>query len=98
VKKGDLSAPLEKVAFTLPVGEVSPVIDADYGFHILKIDARTDEALKPFPEVRNDVEAKIQADRFAPAYADYMKKAWADATIWVSPKYRDRLSDSEPAK
>ena len=46
-------------------GEISPVIEADYGFHILKVDARNDEALKPFDDVKPEIETKIQNDRFA---------------------------------
>ena len=92
VKKGDLAAPLENAAFTLPVGEISPVIEADYGFHILKVDGRSDAALKPFDDVKAEIETKIQGERFAVEYKTYMIKAWSEATIWVSPKYQDRLS------
>jgi len=95
VKKGDLAAALESVVFTLPVGEISPVIEADYGFHILKVDARNEEALKPFEDVKVEIESKIQNDRFSPEYKSYMKKAWTEATIWISPKYRDRLSSTD---
>jgi peptidyl-prolyl cis-trans isomerase SurA len=95
VKKGDLAAALEQAAFSLPVGEISPVIEADYGFHILKVDARTDEALKPFDDVKVEIESKLQSDRFSTEYKKYMKKAWAEATIWISPKYQDRLSSAD---
>jgi peptidyl-prolyl cis-trans isomerase SurA len=92
VKKGDLSASLDTAAFTLPVGAVSDVIEADYGFHIVKVDARTEEQVKPFAEVQPDIEKNIQTDKFGPAYKTYIQKAWAEATIWVSPKYESRLS------
>jgi len=95
VKKGDLSTALEKAAFSVPVGGVSPVIDADYGFHILKIDARVDEGIKPFEDVKSAIETKIQEGRFATEYKTYMQKAWTEATIWVSPKYQDRLAPLE---
>ena len=92
VKRGDLAEALEKAAFTIPVGEISPVIEAGYGFHILKVDARTDDALKPFEDVKIEIETKIQNDRFAVEYKTYMKKAWTEATIWISPQYQARLS------
>jgi peptidyl-prolyl cis-trans isomerase SurA len=97
VKKGDLSAPLEAAAFSVPVGEVSPIIEAEYGFHILKVDARTDEAVSPFPEVQTNIETKIQGERFPAEYKNYMKKAWTEATIWISPKYQERLSPDDSA-
>jgi peptidyl-prolyl cis-trans isomerase SurA len=92
VKKGDLAAALDSAAFTLPVGDISQVIEADYGFHILKVDARSDATEKPFDDVKAEIEKKIQSDRFAVEYKNYMVKAWTEATIWISPKYQDRLS------
>jgi len=96
VKKGDLAAALDAAAFTLPVGEISQVIEADYGFHILKVDARTDAASKPFDTVKGDIEKKLQEERFSVEYQQYMIKAWSEATIWISPKYQDRLAPIEP--
>jgi peptidyl-prolyl cis-trans isomerase SurA len=95
VKKGDLAAVLETAAFTQPVGEVGPVLEADYGFHILKVDARTDAGLRPFADVRSDVETKVRAERYPVEYAAFMKKAWSEATIWIAPKYQDRLSPAD---
>jgi peptidyl-prolyl cis-trans isomerase SurA len=97
VKAGDLAAPLENAAFTLPIGTISPVIEADYGFHILKVDARTDATLKPFDDVKAEIETKVQNERFAAEYKKYMVKAWSEATIWISPKYQDRLSPIDEA-
>jgi len=92
VKKGDLAAPLENAAFTVAVGEISQVIEAGYGFHILKVDARSEATFKPFDDVKAEIETKLRGDRFAVEYNKYMIKAWSEATIWVSPKYQDRLS------
>jgi len=92
VKKGDLAAPLDDAAFTLPVGTISQVIEADYGFHILKVDSRTETTSKPFDSVKAEIEKQIQSERFAVEYKKYMAKAWSEATIWISPKYQDRLS------
>jgi len=95
VKKGDLAAALENAAFSVPVGEVSSVIEADYGFHIVKVDARIEEGFKPFEAVKPEIEQKLQNARFSDEYKTYIKKAWSEATIWVSPKYQDKLSPAE---
>jgi parvulin-like peptidyl-prolyl isomerase len=95
VKKGDLAAPIEVAAFSVPVGEVSPVIEVDHGFHILKIDARTDAGLKPFDDVKSEIDSKLLNERFEVDTKAYLKKLWTEATIWVSPKYEARLSPAE---
>ena len=92
VRKGDLAASLEAAAFSVPPGEVSAVIEADYGFHILKVDARTDAGVKPFDEVHESIETQLQNERLAQDSKQYLKKAWSEATIWISPKYQSRLS------
>jgi peptidyl-prolyl cis-trans isomerase SurA len=92
VKKGDLATALDEVAFTLPVGEISQIIEAGYGFHILKVDARTETTSKPFDTVKAEIEKKLQDERFSVEYRQYLVKAWSEATIWVSPKYEARLS------
>lgn len=97
VKKGDLATALDHAAFSIPVGEIGPVIEADYGFHILKVDSRIEPGRKPFDAAKDEVETKIRSERFAAEYRTYMKKAWTEATIWISPKYQDRLSSDEVA-
>jgi parvulin-like peptidyl-prolyl isomerase len=92
IHRGDLADALDGVAFALPVGEVSPVIEIEHGFHILKVDARTDAGFKPFEEVKGEVESKIQGQRFEVDSKAYLQKAWSSATIWISPKYEARLS------
>jgi len=92
VRKGDLAASLDAAAFSVPVGGVSPVIEADYGFHILKVAARTEAGAKAFDEARASIESKLQNERLAQDSKQYLKKAWSEATIWVSPKYQSRLS------
>ena len=95
VKKGDLAAPLEEAAFSVPVGEVSSVIEADYGFHILKVDARTDAYVKPFDSVKTDVQSKLENEEIQKQTRIYLKKVWAETTIWISPKYESRLSPED---
>ena len=88
---------LDVAAFTVPVGGISEVIDADYGFHILRVDARTDEQVKPFGEVKPEIERTLLNERLGAATKEFLKKAWSETTIWVSPKYEARLSPVDPA-
>ena len=96
VKKGDLAGALDVAAFSVPVGGVSDVIDANYGFHILKVDARTEEQVKPFGDVKPEIERTLLNERLGAATKEFLKKAWSETTIWVSPKYEARLSPVDP--
>lgn len=92
VRRGDLAAAIEAPAFTLPVGEVSPLIEADYGYHLLRVESRTDDAKQPFDEVKESIRDEIWSRRYRELYVAFMKRAWEEAEIWVSPKFAARLS------
>jgi peptidyl-prolyl cis-trans isomerase SurA len=91
VKKGELAVPLEEAAFSLPPGQVSPVLERPYGFHILKVESRTETRKRPLEEVRAELKAKLYKERIEKATEEFLKKARKESEIWVSPKYRDRI-------
>jgi parvulin-like peptidyl-prolyl isomerase len=55
-KKGELAPEFEAVAFSMEVGEISPVFSSPFGYHLVKLTAREPSVPKPFDEVRDDVE------------------------------------------
>ncbi len=58
-----LSAPLSEVAFALKPGEISKVVDVGGNHYILKVEARQGGEVKPFKDVRNDIEARLRQDQ-----------------------------------
>ena len=91
IHKGDMAPALEVEAFFIPVGSVSPVIEMTHGFHILKVDARTEERLQPLEEVKEATREKIADRRYAADLQTFLDKSWNEATIWINPKYAERL-------
>lgn len=51
--RGQMVPAFEQAAFTTPVGELSPVIRTQFGFHIVKVDERM---TTPFEEARAEIE------------------------------------------
>ena len=91
VKKGELATQLEAVVFSAPPGEVSAVLEMPYGFHIVKVEARTEERTRPLEEVRAELKQQIYREKFEQTYNDFLKRARKEADIWVSPKYQSRI-------
>jgi peptidyl-prolyl cis-trans isomerase SurA len=56
IERKTLAAPLEKVAFNLPVGKVSHVIDFSGNYYILKVDEKHGGDTKSLDQVRVDIE------------------------------------------
>ena len=54
-KRGELAEEFELVAFSMEVGEISPVFASTFGFHLIKVTDRKPATPKPFDEVRDEV-------------------------------------------
>jgi parvulin-like peptidyl-prolyl isomerase len=69
---GQLPFEMEKVVFALKVGEISPVVESSYGYHIFRLDEKLEPELVPedsaFPEIR----IKIFNERIQQFLRDHM--------------------------
>ena len=53
----------EDAAFKLKVGEISPVVQTTFGFHIIKLEERHSPTQLPFEQVENQIRKKIREIR-----------------------------------
>jgi parvulin-like peptidyl-prolyl isomerase len=56
IERKTLAPPLEKVAFSLPVGKISHVIEFSGNYYILKVDEKRGGDVKSLAQVRDDIE------------------------------------------
>jgi peptidyl-prolyl cis-trans isomerase D len=56
VGRGQTVPEFEKVAFSLPKGQISGVVKSSYGFHIIRVDDKHEGELKPLDEVKSEIE------------------------------------------
>jgi parvulin-like peptidyl-prolyl isomerase len=54
-KRGELTEEFELVAFSMNIGEISPVFASTFGFHLIKVTDRKPSVAKPFDTVRDEV-------------------------------------------
>ena len=62
-KRGELAEEFELVAFSMEVGEVSPVFVSPFGFHLVRLTERKPATPRPFEEVRDAVRDHLLQDR-----------------------------------
>ena len=80
-KRGELAEEFEVVAFSLDVGEISPVFATPFGYHLIKLTDRKPAAPRPFEEVRDAVLEQMLAERRQEKTRQLVKELQARATI-----------------
>jgi peptidyl-prolyl cis-trans isomerase SurA len=69
-KEGELLEDLDRVAFSLNVGEVSRVIETSVGLHLLRVTERATGSAKPFEEVKEEIRNRLMES----AYQEELRK------------------------
>lgn len=67
VRRGQMVKPFEEAAFAMEeVGSLSPIVKSQFGFHIIRLDGRTEAQPIAFEQVKNsliiDAQNKLEAD------------------------------------
>jgi peptidyl-prolyl cis-trans isomerase D len=58
--RGMMAKPFEDAVFAMKPGEISDVIQTDFGYHIIQLTAVRGGTKKPFDEVRASIEAEVR--------------------------------------
>jgi peptidyl-prolyl cis-trans isomerase D len=73
--RGAMVKPFEDTAFSLKPGEISGVVESDFGYHIIQLNAMRGGQKKSFEEVRPEIEAEVRGQlaqkRFSEAAVEF---------------------------
>jgi hypothetical protein len=82
--KGSLvSQTLEDAIFSLPVGQLSQIIETDLGYHIVRVVQREDRSVTPFLEAQVEIRNKIIRQRKEKQKTDYLVKLHERTPVWT---------------
>ncbi len=82
--QGSLSATaIDQAVFTLPIGQLSPIIDDGRSFHIIKVLERQNAGKRPFIEVQNEIKQKIRQERMNDAASKYLTELKNNTKVWT---------------
>lgn len=82
--RGQMPPAFDQVVFYLSPGQVSDVVETEYGYHLFRVLEKKAGRKLEFTEVREQVEAKLLAQRRAEAQETYEKELRAKAQVWVN--------------
>lgn len=68
--RGAMTKPFEDVVFGLQKGEISNVVETEFGFHIIRLTDLKAAKTKTFEEVRPEIEAQLRKEQAQRRYAE----------------------------
>ncbi|MGA1843949.1 MAG: peptidylprolyl isomerase [bacterium] len=71
-ERGRMVKPFEDAAFQLKVGEVSGIVETDFGYHLIKLTKREESSQQPLKEVRGKIETLLKQQKRNQAITDYL--------------------------
>jgi parvulin-like peptidyl-prolyl isomerase len=88
----------DEAAFALKVGEISQVVQTEYGFHIIKLNARAPARALTFDEAAPDIRKRLIAAKQAQTLREWLDAARSRAQVRVAEAFRvGELKDKYPA-
>lgn len=81
IAKGKMEPAFEEVAFSLPTGELSDVVETSYGYHIIKVTDHKEQAPATFDMVKEQLISELSAFNKAELTKNYLRKLIQDADI-----------------
>jgi peptidyl-prolyl cis-trans isomerase SurA len=72
VEKGQMLPEVEKVALSLDIGNVSPVIVSSQGVYIIQVVDKRGAGLKPITEVRQEIQMKLENEKAAKKFDQWV--------------------------
>jgi len=61
--RGTMVPAFEQAAFSLKPGEISSLVETQFGFHIIKLVALTEAKVQPLAEVTDEIKSALRADK-----------------------------------
>ncbi|MBM4145676.1 MAG: peptidylprolyl isomerase [Nitrospira sp.] len=84
--KGRMVTPFEDAAFSLKPGEVSEIVETQFGYHIIKVEEKKEPGMEPFDTAKEKIRQKLLQERTKTKVTEFLEKAMKEANIELHPE------------
>ncbi len=79
----ELPKPVREIIDSLKPGDISPIFSTDSRYSIIKLSAKTEESIKEFDKVKDNVTMAYFREQLVKLYNKYLEKLRQEAEIRV---------------
>lgn len=90
--RGQMVKAFEEAAFSLKPGEVKGPVESEFGYHIIRLAEIKPERVKPFEDVRAQIETELKQQRAAKLFAEGAEK-FQNRVYEVADNYKQIAED-----
>ncbi|MBI4550526.1 MAG: peptidylprolyl isomerase [Candidatus Omnitrophica bacterium] len=83
IKRGDLVENLDEALFTLKPGEISPILETPMGYHIFRVEKKTEKKVLSLEEVRNKIRDYVYREKSRALFAEWLDTLKKNAYIAI---------------
>ena len=83
--KGSMVPAFEQAAFSLKPGEVSELVETEFGFHVIKVDEKKEAVSEPFDTIKEKVTQQVLREKQEAKVTEFVEQALKKAKVSMNP-------------
>lgn len=83
--KGTMIPAFDEAAFSLKPGQLSKVVETEYGYHIIKVEEKKEALLEPYEKIAEKVKDQALQEMRKAAATEFVEKALKNAKVEINP-------------
>lgn len=86
VRKGQMVPEFEEAAYQLKIGEISPIVKTQFGYHLIKVTEKEPSKERNFEEVAQDIEGQLLDTQRREMLQSYLKELKDKGQVKIYPE------------
>jgi peptidyl-prolyl cis-trans isomerase C len=86
IQKGKMVKPFDEAAFSLKPGEISPIVETTFGFHIIKVEEKKAEEIRPYESVKDKIRETLYNKLKIEKTGEFITKVMKELDVKINTK------------